>query len=147
MEIEISNLTKQKINLNKLYKLSFFVCQELSLKGNVSIVLVAKKRIRSLNRKWRKKDKPTDVLCFNYPILKNKDKNIVNAEIFINLDDCKKTNNYKVFFSHKPEEKDVLLWLLIHAILHLKGLDDNSDKKRDEIISFGKKIFEKIMKK
>jgi probable rRNA maturation factor len=37
---------------------------QLALAGEVSIVLVTDRRIRALNRKWRGKDKATDVLSF-----------------------------------------------------------------------------------
>ena len=67
------------------------------------------------------------------------------AEVFINLDDCQKINNYQDFFSKKPSSQDILYFLLIHACLHLAGWRDDSEKKRQAMIRQGIKIFKKAI--
>ncbi len=145
MLVEISNLTKRQINKKELEKLTFFVLNELKLKAEVSIVLVAKKRIQSLNYNWREKDKATDVLTFINPDFRAKEKKII--EIFINLDDCLKIKKYQEFFFKLPSQKDILHWLLIHGLLHGAGYDDMKNRDREEIIEKGKNIFKKFKKK
>ncbi len=142
MHIFVSNLTKQKIDLKKIVKLSSSVCVDLGLRGELSIVLVGKGKIKSLNYKWRKKNNETDILTFNYPSLSKRQ---INAEIFINLDDCKKINQYQEFFNKKPERINIVYFLLIHGILHLKGFTDNTEVKRKRMVEKGKKIYNKYI--
>lgn len=80
----------------------------LGKKYELSIVLVGAARIKNLNLKYRNKNKPTNVLSFEI------DKN--EGEIFI----CPKVSQID------------LLFLLIHAMLHLKGLVHSSRMERYE---------------
>lgn len=144
MLVEISNLTKRKINLKKLEKFIYSVLKDLKLKHQVSLVLVGKRRMKTLNNTWRKNNKSTDVLTFINPNLKDKEEKIV--EIFINLDDCEKINKYQEFFENIPSKEDILYWLLIHGILHSANYNDANEKEREEIIKEGKKIFKKMKK-
>ncbi len=145
MLVEISNLTKRQVNKKELEKIIFFVLKELKLKVEVSLVLIGKTRMQTLNNNWRKKDKPTDVLTFISPNFTDKEKKII--EIFINLDDYKKTKKYQDFFSKIPSQKDVLHWLLIHGLLHGAGYRDEKEKDRKEIVDKGKDIFKKLKKR
>jgi len=62
--IEVNNLTRRKIDENFLKGLAKKVLKSENKILDISIVLVGKKRIRELNKKYRKKDKATDVLSF-----------------------------------------------------------------------------------
>ena len=64
--IEINNLTKSRANKEFLKELAKKVLEEENKKITLSIALVGPDRIRELNRKYRKRDKPTDVLSFQY---------------------------------------------------------------------------------
>ena len=145
MLVEISNLTKKKVNTKKLEKIISFILKDLKLKDQLSLVLIGKRRMQTINNTWRKKNKPTDVLTFVSPDFKDKNKKIV--EIFINLDDCQKTKKYQDFFDYIPTKDDVLYWLLIHGLLHAGGFDDKTEKERIEIIKEGKRIFKKLKKR
>jgi probable rRNA maturation factor len=139
MLVEVSNLTKRQVNKKALEKLILFVLKQLKIKSEVSLVLIGKTRMQTLNYTWRKKDKPTDVLTFINPDFKDKEKKII--EIFINLDDIQKIKKYQNFFNFISSQKDVLHWLLIHGLLHGAGHNDESEKDRKEIIDKGKSIF------
>ncbi len=141
MIIYIRNLTKRKVNLIRLKEISQKIAKELKLKGELSIVLVGSTRMRSLNKRFRGKDKTTDVLSFKENSFNAK---IVMMEIFINLDDCQKISNYQDLFSDVVNSQDILHFLLIHALLHLKGLDDETEKKRQIMVERGIKIFKKF---
>ena len=78
----------------------------------ISIVLVSGTKIRELNRKYRKINRVTDVLAFDY------------GEIFICLPQAERQAK-QLGHSLKKE----LAILLIHGILHLAGYDD--EKKLD----------------
>lgn len=86
---------------------------------NLSMVFAGKKKIRTLNRVYRGKDKATDVLSF--PLSKTE------GEIFINLDSTK-TESKKF----ERELGNFVLYLVIHAFCHLKGMAHGSRMEREE---------------
>ncbi|MBN2096893.1 MAG: rRNA maturation RNase YbeY [Candidatus Omnitrophica bacterium] len=108
--ISIKNRQK-KININKQEIISV-AKQVLLIKGKqraeLSILLTGKRRIRSLNKKFRKIDRVTDVLSFSQ----------FDPEIIGDVVIC-------------PEiAKQQLKLCLIHGILHLLGSDDATKKNR-----------------
>lgn len=64
--IEVNNLTKRKINSKILKKLAGKILKEKEKELNISIALIEPEEIKELNKKYRKKNKPTDVLSFLY---------------------------------------------------------------------------------
>ncbi len=80
---------------------------------NLSVAFIGEKRSRTLNRTYRHKDKPTDILSF--PLSKNE------GEIFINPNRAK-IEARKFGRSYK----NFLLFLLIHGFCHLKGMTHGS---------------------
>jgi len=84
-------------------------------KDNLSIVLVGQGRMRELNKKYRKKNKVTDVLTFGDGL----------NEIVICLREVKK--NAKGFKSSFEKE---LARVLIHGILHLLGYNHERSEMR-----------------
>ena len=109
-----------KLNLkNKDFKKKTFFCT-LLLAGNREII--------KLNKKFRKRSNPTDVLSFpfhNKKNLKNKmkrEKEIYLGDIIINLNKVKEKKNLKNF---KLEFNK--LW--IHGLTHLFGHDHKKEKE------------------
>ena len=64
--IEVNNLTKSRINGRFLKKVAKNVLSSEKSDKDLSIAIVSPKEIQRLNKKYRKKDKPTDVLSFDY---------------------------------------------------------------------------------
>ena len=87
----------------------------LSDKYDLSLVFVADKEMARLNSKYRAESRPTNVLAF--PLAKNL------GEIFIDLP---RALGEARTFKKKPKEH--LLFLYIHALLHLKGLRHHTPK-------------------
>ena len=85
--------------------------------ADLSIVLVGQGRIRELNKKYRGKNKTTDVLSFQYDEL---------GEVIICLREVKK--NAKKFGSTYKKE---LARILIHGILHILGYDHEKMKEKE----------------
>jgi probable rRNA maturation factor len=109
----------KKINTkNKNYKKNIIFC---------TLLLSNNSEIRKLNKKFRKKDKSTDVLSFpfyNLNKLKRKLKNekeIYLGDIIINLNKINYQNNLK-FFKFEFDK----LW--VHGIAHLFGYDHKKEK-------------------
>jgi rRNA maturation RNase YbeY len=122
MAIEINNLTTTSIDKGFLEKVAQKVLKgERQAKNELSIALIGQGRMRELNKKYRKKNRATDVLAFpentKYPLFAQS--NIQNlGEIVICLREVKK--NAKRYGSTFEKE---LARVLIHGILHLSGQD------------------------
>ena len=92
-----------------------------------TLLLSDKREIKSLNRKFRKKNKATDILSFPFYTKKELHQRLINekeiylGDIIINLNeikDKKNTKNFKIEFNN--------LW--IHGLVHLLGYDHKKEK-------------------
>ncbi len=118
--IEINNLTTSKIDKSFLKKVAKIVLiGENKEEAGLSIALMGEGRIKELNKKYRGKNKVTDVLAFNG----NPKLNLGLGEIVICLPEVKK--NAKKFNTIFKKE---LARVLIHGILHLLGYEHEKDK-------------------
>jgi probable rRNA maturation factor len=96
----------------------------LGKRYELSIVFVNKNKIKYLNKKYRRKNEATDILSFDLsnPSIKNSGQ---AGEIFICPEIAKiKAPKFSMIY------KNYLLFLVIHGILHLKGLEHGD--KMDE---------------
>jgi probable rRNA maturation factor len=117
--IEINNLTAVPADYDFLKKVAKIVLnREKKKKLSLSVVLVKPVRIKELNRKYRKKNKETDVLSFLYD---------GSGEIVICLKKVRE-NAKKFGFPFKTE----LARVFIHSILHLLGYEHEKSKKQAE---------------
>lgn len=96
-------------------------------KGKINVKLASDKEIRKLNRKFRGKDKPTDVLAFPFG------EDGVLGDIAISIDTAKR-NAKRFGVSFKEEFKR----LVVHGTLHLLGYD-HGRKMRD-----AEKVYQKL---
>ena len=116
--IEINNLTASSVNEDFLKKVA-----KKALKGengkeiDLSIVFVGEAKMRKLNKRYRGKNKVTDVLSFGSEL----------NEIVICLREVKK--NAKTYNSTFKKE---LARVLIHAILHLSGYNHKEMQEKEE---------------
>jgi probable rRNA maturation factor len=85
----------------------------------LSLVFIGNKKSKALNKKYRKKDKPTNILTF--PLSKTE------GEIFITLETAKR--DAKKF---DMKENHFIVYLFIHGLLHLKGLKHGDKMKKEE---------------
>ena len=92
----------------------------------LTLLLSGNKEIKQLNKKFRKKNKSTDVLSFPFYTKKNlknklkKEKEIYLGDIIVNFNKINKTNlkDFKLEFNK--------LW--IHGLIHLFGHKHNKEK-------------------
>ncbi len=111
--LQITNLTKRKITKIPWQKIK----ENVLGKGyDLSVVLAGNALMKKLNIKYRKQNKSASVLSF--PLSKKEAPRLRSGqgEIFINLSQKK----------HSP------LFLFIHALLHLKGLEHSVKMKEQE---------------
>jgi len=89
------------------------------LKGKVNVLLTSSAEMKSLNRRFRGKDKPTDVLSF--PAEPDAQKKFA-GEIAISAEIATK-NAHEL--GHEPAQEVKIL--VLHGILHLRGYDHECD--------------------
>jgi probable rRNA maturation factor len=89
----------------------------LGVSGEVSLVLTGDRPVRRLNARYRRKDKPTDVLSFPGP---GGDAGL--GDIVISVETAEK--NARSLGRTLPQELDVLA---LHGFLHVLGYDHESD--------------------
>lgn len=106
--------------------------------GEICLIITKNRHIKTLNRMYRRVDKPTDVLSFAY--LENskvlKGEKVLNVgDIFISIDIAKNQAKEK---NHSLKKE--LTVLFIHGLLHLFGFDHGNDKEETEMEKWASKI-------
>ena len=108
-----------------------------------SLLLSGKSEIKKLNKKFRKKNKSTDVLSFPFYEKKQlnnkikKEKEIYLGDIIINLNEIKNKNN-----KNKFQEELNKLW--IHGLVHLFGYQHKKNQDFNAMNKIEKKYLEYI---
>lgn len=128
--VEVTNLTRSKFDLDIFKRITETVLKGERREGNdVSIALVCEARIKSINKKYRKKDRATDVLSFSF--LEEKKSmsagglgEILLCPVYI------KRNAKKLKLDYNKE----LRRTLIHGVLHLLGYDHERSEKDAELM-------------
>ena len=128
--INIRNLTKIQIDKEIVKEVIEKILKQEKKQGDVSIIFVSAKRIQDLNKKYRKEDKVTDVLCFSQNSIVSDFFHLPKecfelGEIIVCLTKVKK--NAKEFKSSFGKE---LKWVIIHGILHILGYDHEKSEKQ-----------------
>ena len=145
--ILIKNFTKQKLNQKHFNKISEETLRVAKFKKptEISLVITGERRIRSLNKKYRKIDKITDVLSFGFAdrlhsptavgTMEPTTEILYLGEIFICYPQAVKQAKQK----NNTLKKEIAI-LLIHGILHLLGYDHRGDYENSEMKVLEKKI-------
>lgn len=91
----------------------------------INVILVDDEYLRQLHRDFLHDDTYTDVITFDLSEPHTKE---VEGEIYISVDRAKiHAREFQVSF------REEIGRLIIHGMLHLKGYDDETEKKREEI--------------
>ena len=83
------------------------------VKGEVGVLIAGNTRVQELNRRFRRKNKPTDVLSFPHP---------EGGDIAISADIA--SENARLYGHRAADELKVLI---LHGMLHLAGYDHERD--------------------
>ena len=130
--IEVNNLTQAAVNENLLKKVAQDILKnEKKEKLNLSVALISPAEIKKLNKRYLKKDKPTDVLSF--PESPNSQKTSTPKELqalgeVLICPQEVKNNSLELNRSFEEE----LGRTLIHGILHLLGYNHEESEKKAE---------------
>jgi probable rRNA maturation factor len=91
----------------------------VGLRGEVDVLLADDRTLRRLNREFRGKDKATDVLSFPAPTDIAKE---FAGDLAISLQTAERQAK-----THGHSLRDEVRVLLLHGLLHLKGMDHEMD--------------------
>ena len=132
------NYLNNKIKLinkkNGLYKKKLLI---------FSIILSDYKEIKKLNKKFRNKNKSTDILSFPFYKKKQlkenlfKKKEIYLGDVVISINNIKNKNNKKEFFKELNK-----LW--IHGLLHLFGHDHKFERDYKKMKNLENKFYQLV---
>ena len=132
-------IKKKSIFFNSIVSLLPKKFRFIKKKVYLTILLSNNKNIKKLNKKFRKKNKPTDILSFPYEKKVNVKKTTYLGDIIISYE-----------FINKPkalnnlEFKKNLIKIFIHGFLHLLGYDHIKLKDYKKMLAEEKKIYEAI---
>jgi len=134
IKLEINNQTKTIVFRSKIKEAAKQVAKQLKIKKKyfVSVAFVKAAQIRQLNKKYRRKDKITDILSFegegNYL-----------GEIVICAPRAKKqAKEFKHSFHCE------LQFLFVHGLLHLLGYEHKKLSQKKTMENIQQKIMEKL---
>lgn len=144
MEIGIFNQTNEKLDkeLDELKDMLSDFCKREDL-GNIifNIIIIDNPTIHKINKEYRDKDAPTDVISFAL----EDDKTVIEpdgvrilGDIYISID---KVHEQALEYGHSFKRE--LSFLAVHGLLHLLGYDhmEKSDeevmfKKQEEVLNY-----------
>ena len=116
--------------------------QFLNKRISFSLLLSNNKKIKKLNKKFKKKDKSTDILSFpfheNFKI--SKKKYIGDVIISYNFIDKPRSQNLRIF-----EKK--LIKIFIHGFLHLLGFDHKKNTDYKKMLKVEEQIYKSVISK
>ena len=135
-------IKKKDIFFNKLVKFFPKKYRFIEKKISLSILLSDNKRIKKLNKSFRNKDKPTDVLSFPFEKKLNLKKNTYLGDIVISYEFMNKPKNLT-----NLDFKNKVIKIFIHGFLHLLGHDHVKLKDFKKMSKEEEKIYKLVKSK
>ena len=108
---------RRRVSEPRLRRVLRGAAEALAVSGEVALVLTGDRAVRTLNARYRGKDKPTDVLSFPGP-----GGEVGLGDIVISVDTA--ARNARAYGRTLPQELDVLA---LHGFLHVLGYDHETD--------------------
>jgi probable rRNA maturation factor len=107
---------------------------------DLSVIFTNNEKIQAINKKYRKIDKPTDVLTFPMETVDPESGRINLGDIFISVPKAKSQARE---LNHPVNAE--LAVLIIHGYLHLNGFDHDTEPKKKKMWSVQDQIFSLVM--
>ena len=149
--IKVNVLSEEKAWSKKIKKSQKFfdnICKKfpkkfrfLNKRAYLTLLLSNNKRIKDLNRKFRNKNKHTDILSFPFEQKKKNFKEIYLGDIVISFNYMNKPKNL-----NSKEFKKKTIKIFIHGFLHLLGYDHIKEKNYKKMLKMEQKVFRSIEK-
>jgi probable rRNA maturation factor len=126
--IHFNNLSEYPIPFSDLKRVGEKILSEEGVPEaeEITCVFSDNEFIRSLNKKYRKRDEPTDVLAFSFTEGEDSEyRKHLFGEIYISVEMARENSK-----RYENTLMDELILLFIHGMLHLIGYNDESDSER-----------------
>lgn len=101
----------------------------------LSLVFVDDDCIHGINRDFRNSDKPTDVISFEAEC----DGDQTSGEIIISIQTAQRQ---ALAAGHSLETE--IAWLIAHGVLHVAGMDDETEEQLAEMIELQREVMGQI---
>ena len=147
--IKVNVLTEEKSWSKKIKKKEFFfnqLCRHFPKKFKfinkrvyLTLLLSNNRNIKRLNKKFRKKDKHTDVLSFPLQKKIKNFKEVYLGDVIISFNYMNKPKNLT-----NKDFKEKVVKIFIHGFLHLLGFNHIKNKDYKIMIDQEKKIFKSV---
>ena len=134
-------LKKKEFFFNNICKFFPKKFQFINKKVYFTLLLSNNKNIKKLNKRFRDKNKHTDILSFPFHQKSKKSKEIYLGDIIISINYMNKYNNLSTYDFREKVAK-----IFIHGFLHLLGHDHQRNKEYKKMLNEEKKIFRSIEK-
>ena len=134
-------ITKSEELFNKVCKNFPKKFKFINKKVYLTLLLSNNQKIKILNKKFRKKNKPTDILSFPFEKKISNKKEIYLGDIIISFNYMNNPKNLD-----KDNFKKKTIKIFIHGFLHLLGYDHHKNKDFENMLKEEKKIFKSVEK-
>lgn len=124
VELVCKSLIKKKLNPNF----------KKNLQKDLTVVFVTAKEIKKLNKQFRGKDKPTDILSFADIMDEQLGELILCPEIIV-----------KQAKEHGLTQKQEYAYMLLHGVLHLLGYDHEEPTEAKKMFKLQDDLFAALM--
>lgn len=110
----------------------------------ISLTISDNSYIREINRDYREKDKPTDVITFvmadePFPTFEEETELYSAGDMIISLEYIEENSKYfKVSFEEELKR------VIIHGILHLKGMDHKTNEPTEDMLIYQEKVLQEM---
>jgi probable rRNA maturation factor len=111
---------------------ALLAAESADLDSEVSLVFCDDSFIHALNRDYRAKDKPTDVLSFP-----QEGESGLLGDVVISVPTCMRQSEAQ---GHSLERE--VEWLFLHGLLHLLGREDETDEGAEDMNRRARRVLE-----
>jgi probable rRNA maturation factor len=129
----VNRQRKHRVRVDRIERLLAAAARSLKVRGEVALVFAGDATLRRLNRDYRFKDKPTDVLSFE-----SQGEDMGLGDIFISVETARA--NAKRFSRTLDRELEILA---LHGFLHVLGYDHETDN--GEMESLEKRLRSRLL--
>jgi probable rRNA maturation factor len=145
MEVLVRNSQPEPLDEDRIAEIAKTALQveHFPKPAEISIVLTDDEQLQVLNREYRGKDRPTDVLSFSQlegePFVGDPEGVVELGDVVISVETAKRQAE-----QHGHSLQDEVNLLVAHGVLHLLGYDDETESEAAEMRRHEAKILEEV---
>lgn len=124
MQFVITNQTRYQVprkSFTSLFAKTMKLLHKVKQEGSIEVSFVGEKEIQLLNKKYRDKDKVTDVLSFGFEETKDMEKGLFGQLVICPAQAQRQKGKERSL-------KSELNTLFVHGLLHIFGFDHENDE-------------------